>query len=120
MSQISLSSILTLLVLAVGTVAFDLRVGLYDDPPNQEIINMIKATFDGFKYLGNLNRGWESQLYTFVTTPSYRKFCESQDTLFGIGQKVVDKKIADLKKLAGDGEEFVENQGKLSSSVLLQ
>lgn len=120
MSQISLSSILTLLVLAVGTVAFDLRVGLYDDPPNQEIINMIKATFDGFKYLGNLNRGWESQLYTFVTTPSYRKFCESQDTLFGIGQKVVDEKIADLKKLAGDGEEFVENQRKLSSSVLLQ
>ena len=113
-SQISLSSIL-ILVLAVGTVAFDLRVGLYDDPPNQEIINMIKATFDGFKYLGNLNRGWESQLYTLVTTPSYRKFCESQDTLFSIGQKVVDKKVADLKKLAEDGDEFVENQGKLSS-----
>lgn len=96
-------------------MAFDLRVGLYDDPPNQDIIKIIQATFDGFKYLGNLNRGWESQLYRFVTTPSYRKFCETQDTLFGIGQKIVDKKVADLKKITTDGDGFVENQGRLSS-----
>lgn len=98
-------------------MAFDLRVGLYDDPPNQDIIKIIQATFDGFKYLGYLNRGWESQLYRFVTTPSYRKFCETQDTLFSIGQKIVDRKVADLKKLTADGDEFVENQGRLSSKV---
>jgi len=94
----------------VGTMAFDLRVGLYEDPPNQDIIKVIQATFDGFKYLGYLNRGWESQLYRFVTTPSYRKFCKTQDTLFSIGQKIVDKKVADLKKFTEDGDEFVENQ----------
>ncbi|XP_020621575.1 cytochrome P450 27C1-like [Orbicella faveolata] len=95
---------------SVGTMAFDLRVGLYEDPPNQDIIKVIQATFDGFKYLGYLNRGWESQLYRFVTTPSYRKFCKTQDTLFSIGQKIVDKKVADLKKFTEEGDEFVENQ----------
>ena len=112
-----LLSILIFRVLAVGTMAFDLRVGLYEDPPNQDIIKVIQATFDGFKYLGYLNRGWESQLYRFVTTPSYRKFCKTQDTLFSIGQKIVDKKVADLKKFTEEGDEFVENQGKLSREV---
>jgi len=27
----------------------------------------------------------------------------------------VDRKVADLKKLTADGDEFVENQGRLSS-----
>ncbi|KAL9965315.1 hypothetical protein ACROYT_G029100 [Oculina patagonica] len=95
---------------SVGTMAFDERVGLYDDPPNEEIVKMIKATFDGFKYMGKLNWGWEALLYRFVNTPSYRKFCESQDTLFAISQKIVDKKILELNKMAEDGEEFVKNQ----------
>ncbi len=95
-------------------MAFDERVGLYDDPPNEEIVKMIKATFDGFKYMGKLNWGWEALLYRFVNTPSYRKFCESQDTLFAISQKIVDKKILELNKMAEDGEEFVKNQGTWS------
>ena len=94
-------------------MAFDIRVGLYEDPPNQDIVKVIQATFDGFKYLGYLNRGWESRLYRFFTTPSYRKFCETQDTQFNVGQKIVDEKVAELEKLRGDGDEFVEDQGKL-------
>ena len=93
------------------SMAFDERVGLYDDPPNQEIVKMIKATFDGFKYMGILNRGLEGLLYRFVNTPSYKKFCESQDTLFSISQKFVDRKIIELNKMADDGGEFFANQG---------
>ena len=74
---------------------------------------MIKATLDGFMYLGKLNRGLEGLLYRFVNTPSYRKFCEAQDTQFAVVQKIVDKKISDLNKMAEDGEEISlgENQG---------
>ena len=109
-----LLSILIPRVLAVGTMAFDLRVGLYEDPPNPDIIKVIQATSDGFKYLAYLEKGWESQLYRFVTTPLYRKFFETQDTLFNIGQKIVDKKVADLEKFREeDGDDFAENQGKL-------
>ena len=93
-------------------MAFDERVGLYEDKPNKEILKMIKATFDGFKYMGKLSRGWEGLLYRFVNTPSYRKFCETQDILFGVSQKIIEEKVAELNKTAEDGEEFVENQGQ--------
>ncbi|KAL9965314.1 hypothetical protein ACROYT_G029095 [Oculina patagonica] len=95
---------------SIGTVAFDERVGLYDDPPNEETVKMIKATFDGFKFMGKLSWGWEGLLYRFVNTPSYRKFCESQDILFGFSQKIIDKKVAELSIMVDNGEEFVENQ----------
>ena len=71
---------------AVGTMAFDVRVGLYDDPPNKETVKMIKTTFDSFVYLGKLSRGLESLLFRFVTTPTYWKFCEAQDTSLRISQ----------------------------------
>ncbi|XP_078380883.1 cytochrome P450 10-like isoform X2 [Oculina patagonica] len=85
---------------SVGTMAFDERVGLYDDPPNEETVKMVKATFDAFKYMGKLSRGLEGLIFRFVRTPTYWKFCEAQDTAIGISQKIVDKKVMDLKKTA--------------------
>ena len=43
-------------------MAFDVRVGLYDDPPNKETVKMIHATLDAFTHMGKLNRGWEGPL----------------------------------------------------------
>ncbi|KAL9965313.1 hypothetical protein ACROYT_G029094 [Oculina patagonica] len=94
---------------AVGTMAFDVRVGLYDDPPNKETVKMIKATVDGFAYMGKLARGLEGLLFRFVTTPTYRKFCETQDTALRISQEIVDKKVMELKKMAEEGETFAED-----------
>ncbi|XP_078380880.1 cytochrome P450 10-like isoform X2 [Oculina patagonica] len=94
---------------SVGTMAFDVRVGLYDDPPNKETVKMIKATFDTFKYMGKLSRGLEGLLFRFVTTPTYRKFCEAQDTAIGISQEIVDKKVMELKKMAEEGEAFADD-----------
>ena len=57
-------------------MAFDVRVGLFDDPPSKEtkkMLKMIKAVFDGFALLGKMNSGWEGLLYRFIKTPSYKK-----------------------------------------------
>ena len=99
-------------VVAVGTMAFDTRVGLYDDPPNKEIVKMIEATKETFKCLGKLSRGLEGLLSKFVTTPSCRKFYEVQDISIGISQKFVDDKISELKAKAEEGRGFSEDGGK--------
>ena len=94
----------------MGTLAFDIRVGLYDDPPNKDTVKMIQATMDTFALMGKLRRGWEGLLFRFVRTPSYWKFCEAQDTARAIGQKIVDNKVMELKKMAEEGGTFVEDQ----------
>ncbi|KAL9965305.1 hypothetical protein ACROYT_G029084 [Oculina patagonica] len=94
---------------SVGTMAFDERVGLYDEPPNKETVKIIKANFERMRLAGKLSSGLEGLLFRFVKTPFYWKFCEAQDTLFGISQKIVDKKVMELTKMAEEGEVFEEN-----------
>ena len=99
-------------LLAVGTMAFDVRVGLYDDPPNKDTVKMVQATLDAFALMGKLGRGWENLCYMFFTTPTYRKFCEANDTSFAMSQKIVDNKVAELNKMAEEGGAFDDNQSE--------
>ena len=99
-------------VLAVGTMAFDVRIGLYDDPPNKETVKMIESTKESFRLLGVLCRGLENLLFPFVTTPNYRKYCEVQDMAIEIGQRIIDDKVSELKTMAEEGEEFTKDGGK--------
>ena len=98
-------------------MAFDVRVGLYDDPPNKTTVKMTKANSERIKLAGELNKGLMSLLFRLVWTPSYSKFCEAQDTTFGISQRIVDKKVAELKNMAEQGESFQENTGKYESCL---
>ena len=75
-------------------------------------MEMIHATMETFASWGKLLVGWESLLFRFAMTPSYRKFCKTQDTMLAIGQKLVDKNVTDLKKQSEQGMSFVENQGQ--------
>ena len=93
-------------------MAFDVRIGLYDDPPNKETVKMIEATKESFRLLGVLCRGLENVLFPFVTTPTYRKYCEVQDMAIEIGQRIIDDKVSELKKMAEEGEEFTKDGGK--------
>ena len=73
-------------------MAFDVRVGLFDDPPSKEtkkMLKMIKAVSDGFALLAKLNSGWEELLHRFIEPPSYRKFVETQDITFSASQEIV-------------------------------
>ena len=88
-----------------GTMAFDVRVGLYDDPPDKDTDKFVQATVDALALQGKLSRGWGSLFWKFFTTPTYRKFCEARDTSYAMSQKIVDK-VGELKKMA-------EEEGRL-------
>ena len=97
-------------------MAFDVRVGLFDDPPSEEtkkMLKMIKAVSDGFALLAKLNSGWEELLHRFMEPPSYRKFIETQDITFSASQEIIDRKVMELTKMAEEGKQFPENQGEL-------
>ena len=103
-------------------MAFDVRVGLYDDPPNKDTVKMIQATVDGFALMGKLGRGWEHLCYAFFTTSTYRKYCEAQDTSYAMSQKIVDNKVAELNKMAEEGGTLDDNQSEcnlMNSTVVL-
>ena len=93
-------------------MAFDVRVGLYDDPPDKDTVKMVQATLDGFALMGKLGRGWESLCYAFFTTSTYRKYCEAQDTSYAMSQKIVDNKVAELNKMTEEGGTFDDNQSE--------
>ena len=95
-------------------MVFDTRVGLYNDPPNKDAMEIIRATVETFACWGKLLSGWESLLFRFATTPSYKKFCKAQDTLLAIGQKFVDNKVVELNKIREQGNSFVDDQGEYS------
>ena len=103
-------------------MAFDVRVGLYDDPPNKDTVKMVQSTMDSFALMGKLSRGWESLFWRLFTTPTYRKFCEATDTSFAMSQKIVDNKVAELNKMAEEGGAFDDNQSEcnlMNSTVFL-
>ena len=79
-------------------MAFDVRVGLYDDPPNKDTVKFVQAAVDALALQGKLSRGWGSLFWKFFTTPTYRKFCEARDTSYAMSKKIVDNKVAELKK----------------------
>ena len=98
-------------------MAFDVRVGLYDDPPNKETVKIIQTTLEAFTHLGKLNRGWEGLLSKFVNTPTYWKFCQAQDTALAISQRIVENKVIELNKMADEGDKFVEDEGECRGKV---
>ena len=93
-------------------MAFDVRVGLYDDPPNKDTVKMVQSTMDAFALVGKLSRGWESLFVRFCPTPTYRTFCEAMDTSYTMSQKIVDNKVAELNKMAEEGGAFDDNQSE--------
>ena len=103
----------------MGIVVFDLRVGLFDDPPNSDTAEMVKAINESFTLMGKLNGGAERLFlrYTSFKSSSYVKLCENLDTVLRIGHKFVNARVKKLQEMADGGEEFVENQGKTFCSV---
>ena len=103
-----------------GTMAFDVRVGLYDDPPDKDTVKFVQATVDALALQGKLSRGWGSLFWKFFTTPTYRKFCEARDTSYAMSQKIVDNKVAELKKMAEEGRAFDDNQSECNFDLFIK
>ena len=100
----------------MGIVVFDLRVGLFNDPPNDETVQMVKAINESFTLMGKLNGGFERLLlrYTSYKSSSYKKLCDNLDTVLRVGHGFVNERMKRLKEMADGGDEFVENQGTIN------
>jgi hypothetical protein len=96
-------------------MVFDEKVGLYENPPREEPQRLIEAIHDFFHYTQQIEFGFENFLFKYFDTPSWKKLCDAQDVVIGIGQKYVDKKITELKeKLDHNPEELLEEKGTYS------
>ncbi len=101
------------IILGVGTLVFDSRIGLYDDPPSEEAVKFIQAVEDMFKCLGNLLLGFvEKNLLSYMDTPSFKKISKSLDIQNEIGMMYINKKIKELEEMANSRDDkSQENQG---------
>ncbi|XP_031571785.1 uncharacterized protein LOC116305923 [Actinia tenebrosa] len=93
---------------SIGTMVFDARIGLYEDPPKEEPQRFIQSVHDLFHYTQQIMFGFENYLFKYFDTPSWKKLCKAQDIAIEIGQKYVDKKIAELKEKLDNPEELLE------------
>ena len=93
----------------IGTVAFDARLGLYEDPPPQEALKFIDAARDFFAYSNTLAFSIPSNVMRrYIDTPTLKKFFKVSDDIIEIGQGFVDKKMKEIKEMA---EKDIEPSG---------
>ncbi|KAL9959272.1 hypothetical protein ACROYT_G032582 [Oculina patagonica] len=96
---------------SVGTLVFDSRIGLYDDPPSEEAVKFIQAVDDIFQCLHNLLFGFvEKNLLPYIDTPSFKKLSKSLDIQSEIGMMYINKKIKELEEMANRDDKSQENQ----------
>lgn len=106
----------TINLTVLGTVTLDVRIGLYDDPPNKETFKMLEETCKFFPFMERLGGLWEGLLLRFgLSSATYREFCQTEDNALEIGQKIVNQKLKELN--VNEEQEFVENQGTNNTSL---
>ncbi|XP_001637471.3 cytochrome P450 10 [Nematostella vectensis] len=95
---------------SIGTMAFDTRIGLYEDPPKEDPKRFIECVHEFFEMTQNLELSMEKSFFEFMDTPSYKKFCRAQDDVMRIGQKYIDMKMVELEEMAKSPEEMLEEK----------
>lgn len=88
----------------IGTVAFDTRLGLYEDPPKQEALKFIEMVQAYFELTMKLALSIPSNMVRpYMDTPAMKKFLKAGDDILDIGQGFVDNKMRELKEIAEKG-----------------
>jgi len=89
---------------SIGTLAFDARLGLYEDPPKQEALKFIEEVQNFFRLSHKLMFSIPSTIARkYVDTPTFKKFLECGDTVLDLGQSFVDRKMKELKEMTEKG-----------------
>jgi len=89
---------------SIGTVAFDTRLGLYEDPPKQEALKFIEMVQAYFELTMKLALSIPSNMVRpYMDTPAMKKFLKAGDDILDIGQGFVDNKMRELKEIAEKG-----------------
>jgi len=85
-------------------VAFDTRLGLYDDLPPPEALLFIKEVQNFFALSHKLLFSAVSRFARqYFDTPLLKRFLKCGDTILDIGQGFVDKKMKELKEMTEKG-----------------
>ena len=88
----------------IGTVAFDARIGLYQDPPSTEALEFIETVQNFFKYTQKLLYNPINVIVQpYMDTPTFKKFLKCGDSVLDAGQAFVAKRMTELKEMAEKG-----------------
>ena len=95
----------------VGTLAFDTRLGLYEDPPKEEAMRFIQEVHNFFELSHKLFFSMSRRIAKSfnIDTPLLKKFFKTGDALIEIGESFVDKKMRELKEMADKGIDPSDN-----------
>ena len=102
-------------------MAFDARVGLYNDPPSEEALRFIGSMHDIFQSLHAFVFGIvEKNLFQYMKTPNFVKLERASDTAFEIARGYIDRKMKDLEEMAHKGpDDSQESEGKIWMGKIL-
>ena len=88
----------------IGTVAFDTRLGLYEDPPPKEALQFIEEVQNFTNLSHKLFFSIPSRIAgKYIDTPTFKKFLKCGDAILDIGQGFVDKTMRELKEMTEKG-----------------
>ena len=97
----------------MSTLVLDARIGLFNDPPNEEAVRLIHGVQDALDCMQNLVFGFvEKNLLPYVDTPSFKKFRKAVDGNDEILRMFINKKIKELEDMA-KRDDLQENQSEL-------
>ena len=102
----------------IGTVAFDTRLGLYDDPIPPEALQFINEVQNFFALSHKLIFSAAHRIAgPYIDTPLFKKFLKCGDTILDIGQGFVEKKMMELKEMAEKGTDSSDNSQGLCKLI---
>ena len=85
----------------IGTVAFDARLGLYEEPTPEEALTFIKEVQNFFLLSHKLLFSAVSRFARqYIDTPTLKKFFKCSDTLMEIGRGFIEKKMRQIEEMA--------------------
>ena len=94
-----------ILSLGIGTVAFNTRLGLYQDSLSEKAVKFIEAV-DAFMVQSQIMMsGVSTSLRRYIDTPALNKFFKASDDIIEIGEYFISNKMAELKKMTEKGIE---------------
>ena len=107
-------------VAGVGTLAFDTRLGLYEDPPPQVALEFTEAVNNSLELSQQLTFNIFSRIaYQYIDTPVFKKFLKNADLILEIGHSFVEKKMRELKEMDEKGVDQDDAQGALTYFIIL-
>ena len=102
----------------MGTFVFDARLGLYENPPNEQGMTFIQALHSYMEHSQKLVFNPISKISSqYFETPTLKTFLNSADILYGTGKELVNRRRAELEEMAEKGNDPTGGtQGTLHST----